>query len=144
HQALPDAWIEDPLESGGVPWSLGLRSRLSLDAPVTRAELIASSDPPPAAVNVKPARMGGVLEAVAAIEVCAAAGTACYLGGMLEVGGGRRQLRTLAALFTPDGPNDIAPIALAGAPAPRPARLLASDRGFGFAGEDPVLDPAAR
>jgi L-alanine-DL-glutamate epimerase-like enolase superfamily enzyme len=75
------------------------------------------------AVNVKPARMGGVLEALRCAATCAAAGIDVYVGGMFEVGIGRTQLHTLAALLCPDGPNDVAPLGVGEAPPPRPARL---------------------
>jgi len=39
----------------------------------------------PAAVNVKPARMGGVLEALACVARCDAAGVSVYFGGMSGV-----------------------------------------------------------
>ena len=49
--------------SGGRPRAqtggcAALRDRLSFDAPIVSAEALAAIDPPPAAVNVKPARMG--------------------------------------------------------------------------------------
>ena len=95
--------------------------------------LAATDHDRPAAVNVKPARMGGVLEALACVARCDAAGISVYFGGMFEVGPGRRQLWDLAALLAPDGPNDVAPIAVGEAPAPRPARLVvdAARPGFG-------------
>ena len=54
---------------------------------------------------------------------------------MFVVGPGRAQLRDWAALLSPDGPNDIAPIAAGERPAPRPPRLAAdpSRPGFGTA-----------
>jgi hypothetical protein len=36
-----------------------------------------------------------------------------YVGGMFEVGVGRRQLRDLASVLCPDAPNDLAAIPLA-------------------------------
>ena len=39
-----------------------------------------------------------------------------YVGGMFEIGVGRRQLRDLASVLCPDGPNDLAPIPLAETP----------------------------
>jgi hypothetical protein len=32
------------------------------------------------------------------------------MGGMFEVGVGRGQLRALAAVLSPEGPNDVAPL----------------------------------
>ena len=79
-------------------------------------------------MNLKPARMGGVLEALACATRCAAEGIALYMGGMFEVGVGRTQLRALAALLCPDGPNDIAPLL----ETVRPARLPVDGTAPGF------------
>ena len=93
HRALPQALIEDP---GSGSWSESLGRRLSFDAPVTSARALDALPARPAAVNLKPARMGGVLEALACATRCAAEGIAVYMGGMFEVGVGRTQLRALA------------------------------------------------
>jgi len=132
HARVPDALLEDPLP-GSEPWSASLRRRLSLDAAIGSAADVAALDEPPAAVNVKPARIGGVLEALAVIETCAARGIDVYFGGMFEIDVGRRQLHALAALLCPDGPNDVAPISLHDAPAPRPPRLPVPPQDAGFA-----------
>jgi L-alanine-DL-glutamate epimerase-like enolase superfamily enzyme len=83
-------------------------------------------------VNLKPARMGGVFEVLAAAAACAARGIAVYLGGMFEIDVGRRPLQALAALLSPDGPNDVAPIPRAGEPAHRPHRLAVDGATPGF------------
>ena len=127
HRAVPQALIEDP--GGRGPWSPSLWRRLSFDAAVTSTSAIDSLPTRPAAVNVKPARMGGVLEALACLTRCRQAKIAAYLGGMFEVGVGRRQLRVLAAIACPDGPNDIAPLV----DPERPARLAVDATGVGFA-----------
>ncbi len=85
-------------------------------------------------MNLKPARMGGVLAALDAAMTCAAHGIALYMGGMFEIDVGRRQLQALAALLCPDGPNDVAPIARANATAARPERLAVDDAAPGFGG----------
>ena len=55
-----------------------------------------------------------------------------YVGGMFEVGIGRAQLRALAAVLSPDGPNDIAPISRGDDRPAHPARLrVAATPGFG-------------
>jgi len=132
HALVPGALLEDPLPSS-EPWSPSLQSHLSLDAAITTAAHVTALDPAPAAVNVKPARIGGVLEALAVVEACATRGIDVYFGGMFEVGIARAQIQLLAALLCPDAPNDVAPIALAGAPADRPPRLDAQPRDAGFA-----------
>jgi L-alanine-DL-glutamate epimerase-like enolase superfamily enzyme len=126
HRVLPRALVEDP--AGRGPWSASLWKRLSFDASVTSTAAVDGLPARPAAVNVKPARMGGVLEALACVTRCRADGIAVYLGGMFEVGAGRRQLRTLAALLCPDGPNDIAPLV----EPERPARLAVDGAAVGL------------
>ena len=123
HRVLPHALLEDAPQ-GTEAWPAALRARLALDAAISSAADVAALDDLPAAVNVKPARVGGVLEALAVIAACASRGVDVYVGGMFEVGVGRVLAQTLASLFSPDGPNDVAPIALAGRPAPRPHRLV--------------------
>ena len=126
HRAIPGALLEDP---GEGPWSGSLARRLTFDIPVTSMRALDGLPARPAAINVKPARMGGVLEALDCVARCAERGIDVYLGGMFEVRVGRAQLRALAALFSPDGPNDIAPLV---APE-RPARLPIDAAAPGFA-----------
>ena len=104
-RALPDVLIEDP------PPGTSPGGRVSFDASIRRAADVATLPFRPAAVNLKPARMGGVLEVLGCAALCADAGIGVYMGGMFEVGAGRAQLRTLAALLCPDATNDIAPLA---------------------------------
>jgi L-alanine-DL-glutamate epimerase-like enolase superfamily enzyme len=124
HRLLPEALIEDPAPAA-APWPPSLRARLSLDAAITRAGDLDRLAVRPAAINLKPARMGGVMEALRCAASCAAEGIPIYFGGMFEVGIGRRQLWALAALLAPDAPNDVAPIV--------------TGRGSGFAKLPPVL-----
>ena len=112
-RAFPTALYEDP----AAPLPDAVRARLALDAPLTTAAAI--DDATPVACNLKPARMGGVLETLDGAIRCARRGIAVYLGGMFEIDVGRIQLRDLAAIVSPDGPNDLAPIPLAvGVPTP--------------------------
>ena len=127
---LPAALVEDPPPAVDLPDAL--RARVSADAPVTSAQALDTLPLRPVAVNVKPARMGGVFEALACVARCDVAGISVYLGGMFEVGAGRRQLWDLAALLAPDGPNDVAPIAVGEAPPQRPSRLVVDARRPGF------------
>ncbi|HZP42295.1 MAG TPA: hypothetical protein VFD84_12415 [Candidatus Binatia bacterium] len=131
HAVLPDALHEDP-RPGAVPWSPGFRARLAADAAVLAAADVARLVPRPAAVNLKPARLGGVFELLATAAACDAAGIAVYVGGMWEVGVGRTQLHALAALLAPDGPNDVAPLAADGVPPARPRRLVVDGDAPGF------------
>jgi L-alanine-DL-glutamate epimerase-like enolase superfamily enzyme len=131
HCLLPEALIEDPRWTL-APWSARLHGRLSADAPLAQAADVHRLPVRPAAANLKPARMGGVLEVLAAAAACQARGIAVYLGGMFEVDVGRRQLQALAALLCPEGPNDVAPIARADAEPVRPPRLLVDAELPGF------------
>ena len=60
-------------------------------------------------VNVKPSRLGGLRPLFKAYEYCEDRGIAMYGGGQFELGVGRGQIQYLAAIFHPDGPNDVAP-----------------------------------
>lgn len=99
----PDALVEDPPEAvdgARCSWDIGIRRAADLDR-------LAS---PPAAINVKPARIGSVRGLLELYAVCAERGIAVYGGGQDELGVGRSQIQLLAALFHPDAPNDFAPI----------------------------------
>ncbi|HEX4689035.1 MAG TPA: hypothetical protein VH276_00005, partial [Solirubrobacteraceae bacterium] len=52
---------------------------------------------------------GSVKALFEAYDFCAERGMGAYGGGQYELGAGRGQIQLLAALFHPDGPNDIAP-----------------------------------
>lgn len=104
HRALPDAWLEDP--PPGAPGETATRT--SLDATITSVAVLDTLPARPAAVNVKVPRMGGVFAALDALTWCGRRGIPTYMGGMWEVGPGRRLSRDLARLFSPDGPNDVA------------------------------------
>jgi hypothetical protein len=104
---------------------------LAADAAVATAADVEAAAATAAAVNLKPARMGGVLEALDAAARCAELGRDVYFGGMWEVGPGRQQLRVLATLVAPDAPNDIAPLTQTGT---RPPRLRIDPRAVGFTG----------
>lgn len=124
HRHLPEAWLEDPPVAAvkdrarGNPGPAWL-ARVALDGYVGAAADLDRPAFPPAAVNVKAPRVGGPLEALAVLERCRRSGWHAYVGGMFEVGAGRRQARALASLFAPDAWNDLAPLSLgtsAGAP----------------------------
>ena len=59
--------------------------------------------------NIKPSRVGNLRDLFALYDACERRGYAMYGGGMGELGVGRGQIQLLAAIFSPDGPNDIAP-----------------------------------
>ena len=103
----PEVLHEDPRP----PYPPGIAARRSLDASVIEPSSIDGQHC--AACNLKPSRMGSLLDAVRMAARCAERGIAIYVGGMFEIGVGRRQLRDLASVLCPQAPNDLAPIPLA-------------------------------
>ena len=108
--AFPDALIEDPHD---LPEITGLvephAARVSYDAPI---HAVADLDAVPIAArtfNIKPSRVGNLRDLFALYDECERRGAAMYGGGMGELGVARGQIQLLAAMFSPDGPNDIAP-----------------------------------
>ena len=98
----PDALLEDPpvvVPGARVSWDIG----------ITSAEEVHRLPARPAAINVKPARLGSVAELFDLYELCTAEGIAMYGGGQHELGPGRQQIQLLASLFHRQGPNDVAP-----------------------------------
>ena len=87
-------------------------------------------------MNIKPSRFGTVAELLAALAWCEERGVRTYGGGQFELGVGRAQIQELAALFHPDGPNDVAPgvynaTAVAAGLPPSPLGGLGARPGFG-------------
>ena len=60
-------------------------------------------------INIKPSRFGRLSALFAAYDHCRGEGIGMYGGGQWELGAGRDQIQYLAALFHPEGPNDVAP-----------------------------------
>ena len=118
-EAFPDALIEDPgLDEPDCAAALeGHEGRVAWDAPVRSAADLDALPVPPAAINVKPSRVGALGTLLELYAECERRGIPTYGGGQFELGVGRRQLQALAASFHPDGPNDVAPT---GYNAPRP------------------------
>ena len=110
-EAFPDAWLEDPdLDEPAARAALaGHEHRITWDAPIHSVEDILTRPVVPRTVNLKPSRFGSVRALFAAYDFCAERGLGAYGGGQYELGVGRGQIQLLAALFHPDGPNDIAP-----------------------------------
>jgi hypothetical protein len=110
-EAFPDAWLEDPdLDTPGALEALEPhRDRITWDAPIHSVQDILDRKVLPRTVNLKPSRFGSLEALLAAYDFCAERGMGAYGGGQFELGPGRGQIQYLAALFHPDGPNDIAP-----------------------------------
>jgi L-alanine-DL-glutamate epimerase-like enolase superfamily enzyme len=109
-EGFPDAWIEDPAITDETwPALEPYQDRITWDGNIHSVEDIISLPFPPHMVNVKPSRLGGLRPLFKAYEYCEDRGIAMYGGGQFELGVGRGQIQYLAAVFHPDGPNDVAP-----------------------------------
>lgn len=62
-------------------------------------------------INVKPARVGGVVEAVRIGRLAAEGGVPAFVGGMLETGVGRAAALAVASVSAFDLPSDLGPTA---------------------------------
>ena len=110
--AFPDAYLEDPHDRPEVAERLaGHLDRVSYDAPIRGPEDIGATPLAARVVNVKPSRIGSLRALFEVYARCAREERPMYGGGMGELGVGRGQIELLAALFHPDGPNDVAPSA---------------------------------
>ena len=110
--ALPDAYLEDPHDRPEIAHRLvGHLERVSYDAPIGSADDIGATPLAGRAVNVKPSRIGTLARLFEVYARCEHERRPMYGGGMGELGVGRGQIQLLAALFHPDGPNDVAPSA---------------------------------
>jgi hypothetical protein len=111
-EAMPNAVLEDPdlLDPGTADALRDHHDRVSWDAVIHSVAEIEALPFPPKWLNIKPSRFGSVSELFATYDYCRAAGIAMYGGGQFELSVGRRQIQTLASLFHPDGPNDVAPL----------------------------------
>src|SRR4029078_223589 len=81
------------------------------DAPIATPADIAAAPFSARIVNVKPSRIGGVRALLDLYEHCERHRLRVYGRVMGELGVARGQIELLAALFHPDGPNDVAPSA---------------------------------
>jgi o-succinylbenzoate synthase len=99
------AYLEQPLPVG-TTWDrcAGLcastSTPLALDESLTSLDAVHSALLAGAAdvVSVKPARMGGLAAAAAAVALASARGVACFVGGMFELGVGRAAALAVAGL----------------------------------------------
>ncbi len=105
--------IEQPVAAddllGAAEVARRLRTPVCLDESITSANAAATALHLGACsvVNVKPGRVGGLLEAVRVHDLCLAAGVAVWCGGMLETGLGRAANLALAALPGFTLPGDL-------------------------------------
>ncbi len=111
-EAFPESIIEDPaLMEATRPIFDGHESRVAWDVPITGVDSIEALPFEPAWLNIKPSRFGTVESLLETISYCDRRDIEMYGGGQFELDVGRRQIQSLASLFYPDGPNDVAPMA---------------------------------
>jgi hypothetical protein len=109
-EAFPDAIIEDARFVPEVEHILAPeRSRLSFDAPIHSIGDAQALPFAPEVLNSKPSRFGTLERLFGFYAWAAEEGIELYGGGQWELAVGRDQIQLLAALFHPDGPNDVAP-----------------------------------
>jgi hypothetical protein len=109
-EGLPDAWIEDPALTPETDEALSEhRDRITWDAPVHSWADVQALPFAPRCLNVKPSRFGSLERLLEFYDRCAEERIALYGGGQFELGPGRGQIQLLAALFSAEGPNDVAP-----------------------------------
>ena len=107
---LPEALVEDPHDRPEVTALLGPHAdRVSYDAPIHRVAELDDQPLPARTFNIKPSRVGRLRDLFALYAACEERGFAIYGGGMGELGVARGQIQLLAAIFSPDAPNDVAP-----------------------------------
>jgi L-alanine-DL-glutamate epimerase-like enolase superfamily enzyme len=124
--------LEDPHDRPDVAALIAPHAaRVSFDAPIATVDDIENASFGARTVNVKPSRIGSVRTLLDVYAHCESRGIAMYGGGMGEIGVARGQIELLAALFHPDGPNDVAPSAynLPDLPAGLPESPLTPRRG---------------
>ena len=109
-EGFPHAWIEDPAFTAETSAVLApYLDRVTWDAPIHSWADVESLAHPPRCLNCKPSRFGSVERLFEFYDRCAERGIALYGGGQFELGVGRGQIQLLAAIFHPEGPNDVAP-----------------------------------
>ena len=108
--AFPTAVVEDPaFTPQTTPLVEPQADRLAFDYPIDGVESLKSLPVEPGWCNVKPSRFGTLESLFETIAYCDDEGIELYGGGQFELASGRTAIQTLAALFYPDGPNDVAP-----------------------------------
>lgn len=107
---FPAAIIEDPaLTEETRPLFDGGRSRVAWDYPIRDVESVESLPWEPNWLNIKPSRFGTAKRLLDTIEYGLSQGIAMFGGGQFELDVGREHLHTIASLFYPSAPNDVAP-----------------------------------
>jgi len=110
-ELLPNAVLEDPAWTEETAAALEpYHDRVSWDAPIHSVGDVEALPIPARVLNIKPSRFGTIEALCDALDYCARHEITMYGGGQFELDVGRLQIQTLAALFHPDGPNDVSPV----------------------------------
>ena len=108
--AFPAAVVEDAaFTPETTPLLKPQADRLAFDYPIDGVESLRSLPVDPGWGNVKPSRFGSLESLFETIDYCDREGITMYGGGQFELASGRTHVQTLAALWYPDAPNDVAP-----------------------------------
>lgn len=109
--AFPETVFEDPATTPEIREVLeSVTDRVSWDSPISDVNAISELPWEPSWLNIKPSRIGSLKSLFACIEYCEEHNVKMYGGGQFELGVGREHLHTIASVFYPDSPNDVAPI----------------------------------
>jgi len=105
-----DALLEDPLFTDETREVLkGFENRVTWDKPITSLQNIKELSFKPDYLNIKPSRFGKIQKLLNTIQHCQTKNIKMYGGGQFELNIGRQHIHTLASIFYPKNPNDVAP-----------------------------------
>lgn len=109
-ETFPDAVVADPAVSDAVRDLLAANAdRLSWGAPIRSVADLRDVPFEPRWCSIAPSRFGTVRSLLDTIEYCENQGISIYGEGQCELCVGRGHIQLLASLFSPGGPNDVAP-----------------------------------
>ena len=109
-EAFPDSLVEDPaIDDATRPLLEQHADRVTWDYPITGIPSIRDLPWEPEWLNIKPSRFGSICSLCDTLDYCRAHEIELFGGGQFELSIGRHHLHTIASLFYPDSPNDVAP-----------------------------------
>lgn len=109
-ERFPNALVEDPaIDESTRPLLERHKDRITWDYPITGIASIRELPWEPHWLNIKPSRFGSLRALFDTLDYCAANEIELFGGGQFELSIGRGHLHSIASLFYPHSPNDIAP-----------------------------------
>ncbi len=109
-EGFPDAIIEDPALTDDTRNLFNEHEdRVAWDYPIRGIGTIKDLPWEPNWLNIKPSRFGSIQSLFETIEYCLDHDIQMYGGGQFELDVGREHIQSIASLFYPDAPNDVAP-----------------------------------